>query len=78
MSIPIPVRPNALATPGVVPVPEKGSRTVPFSGQKPRMIRRGHSVGNAAKWSIPSFGSIFSGSVGMVQTLPGSLPSGLC
>lgn len=46
-------------------------------GDQPVMMRRGHSVGNAAKWSIPRWSGTRSGSVGMVQTEPGSAPSGL-
>src|SRR4029453_10442168 len=41
------------------------------------MIRRGHSVGNAAKWSTPRCSGTVRGSVGMVHTDPGSLPNGL-
>lgn len=40
------------------------------------MMRRGHSDGKAAKWSTPRWSGTRSGSVGTVQTEPGSLPLG--
>src|SRR5690606_2234816 len=46
-------------------------------GDQPVMMRRGHSVGNAAKWSTPNSSGTRSGSVAIVQTEPGSLPRGL-
>jgi hypothetical protein len=46
-------------------------------GDQPKISRRGHSIGNAAKWSTPSSAGTRRGWVGMDQTEPGSLPSGL-
>src|SRR5665647_321597 len=46
-------------------------------GDHPVMIRRGHSIGNAAKWSMPRDAGTVSGWVAIVQTEPGSLPRGL-
>src|SRR5665647_2041367 len=43
----------------------------------PVMIRRGHSIGNAAKWSMPRPAGTVSGCVAIVQTEPGILPRGL-
>ena len=43
-------------------------------GDQPRMMRRGHSDGNAAKWSTPRWSGTRSGSVGDGPHGPGSLP----
>src|SRR5665647_1362050 len=62
-----------VATTGRLPSPHAVHTS---RGDHPVMMRLGHSIGNAAKWSMPRLAGTVSGCVAIVQTEPGSLPRG--
>ena len=72
ISMPMALLPNCFATSMVVPLPAKGSRTTPSSGQPAFMQNSGSLGGNTAKWTL-----LLKGCVASSITSPGFLPSGV-